>query len=139
MKWIMRFDKKGELGFPEAIMAAMIVTLVLTLYMGLFVLNTAEDTCGSDVHVDHRIFGDLILENGEVAGDLEVRLASEMERHGFRGISFVCSIPGELGFEDRHTAVGSMDGSTSSERFVYLLRSADGRIVPAVIEVAVCG
>jgi len=134
----MRFDRKGELGFPEAIMAAMVVTLVLTLYMGLFALNTADNGGGPDVHVDHRIFNDLFLEDGKIAGDVELHLISEMERHGFRGISFVCEVPGELGFEDRHTVIGSMDGNISSERFVFLLGSADNRVIPAVIEVAVC-
>ena len=138
LRTIMRLNRKGELGFPEAIMAAMIVTLVLTLYLGLFALNAAEEGGGSDVHIDHRVFGGLSLEDGEIAGDIELRLVSEMERHGLKGISFVCEVPGELGFADRSLVVGNMNGSISSERFIFLLGSADGRTVPAVIEVVVC-
>ncbi|MCL2296570.1 MAG: hypothetical protein FWC29_05795 [Methanomassiliicoccaceae archaeon] len=134
----MRLNKKGGFGFTEAIMAAMIVTLVLSLYMGLLVLNTAEENSTPEVRVDHRIFSGLALEDGEVVGDIEMRLISEMERHGFRGISFACEIPGELGFNGRHMTLGDMDGKVNSERFVFLLRSDDGRTVPAVIEVAVC-
>jgi len=134
----MRFNKRGELGFPEAIMAAMIVTLVLTLYMGLLVLNTAEDDRGTDLTVDHRIFSNLALENGKIVGDIEKDLTSKMERHGFRGISFTCEIPGDMGFSYRRAVVGNMDGNISSERFVFLLDSADGRTIPAVIEVAIC-
>jgi len=134
----MKLNRKGELGFPEAIMAAMIVTLVLTMYMGLFALNAANDGGGQDVHINHRIFGDLTLENGEISGDIEMRLVSEMERHGFKGISFICEVPGELGFADKNLVVGNMNGSLSSERFIFLLGSADGRTVPAVIEVVIC-
>ena len=134
----MKFNRKGELGFPEAIMAAMIVTLALTMYIGLFVLNTADGNDTAGVSVDHRIFGGLVLEDGEVAGDIETPLISEMERHGFRGISFLCEIPGDLGFKSRHVVVGDMEGSISSERFLFSLTSADGRILTAVMEVAVC-
>ena len=134
----MKLNRKGEIGFPEAIMAAMIVTLVLTMYLGLFAFNAAEDSGGPEVHIDHRIFGDLTLENGEIAGDIEMRLVSEMERHSLRGISVTCEVPGGLGYADRNIVIGDMDGLISGERFVYLLGASDGRIVPAVIEVAVC-
>ncbi|MDR0508482.1 MAG: hypothetical protein LBG63_01455, partial [Candidatus Methanoplasma sp.] len=73
-----------------------------------------------------------------VAGDIETRLISEMDRYGLRGISFACEVPGELGFSGRHVTVGNMDGKTDGERFVFLLASADGRTVPVVMEVAVC-
>ena len=134
----MRFNKRGELGFPEAIMAAMIVTLVLTLYMGLLVLNTADDNSGTYTPVDHRMFGNLTLDNGEIAGDVETDLISEMERHSYRGISFTCEVPGDLGFSERRTIVGNMDGNINSERFIFLLDSTDGRRIPAVMEVAIC-
>jgi len=134
----MKLNRRGDLGFPEAIMAAMIVTLSLTLYMGLFALNAADGGGGPEVRVDHRIFGGLTLEDGEIAGDIEMRLITEMERHGFRGITVICSVPGDLGFKDRRIAVGSMDGKIGSERFLFSMKGADGRIVPVVIEVAVC-
>jgi len=134
----MKLNGKGVIGFPEAIMAAMIVTLVLTLYLGLFAFNAVEDSGGPEVHIDHRVFGDLTLENGEIVGDIEIRLITEMERHGLRGVSVICEIPGELGFPDRNIVVGDMNGMISGERFVYMLGASDGRIVPAVIEVAVC-
>ncbi|MCL2032596.1 MAG: hypothetical protein FWG96_04955 [Methanomassiliicoccaceae archaeon] len=134
----MRFNKRGELGFPEAMMAVMIVTLSLTAYLGLFALNAANNESGAAVHVDHRIFDNLVLNNGEVAGDIEMQLVSEAERHGYRGISVICEVPGGLGFKGMSVRIGDMDGMISSERFLFQLRSADGRIVPAVIEVAVC-
>lgn len=134
----MRFNKRGDLGFPEAIMAAMIVTLALTAYLGLFALNTVNNEGEPDVQIDHRIFGGLTLADGQVVGDITICLISEMERHGFRGISFKCEVPGELGFKGMSTSIGDMDGKVISERFLCQLRSSDGRIVPAVMEVAVC-
>ena len=134
----MKLNRKGSIGFPEAIMAAMIVTLSLTLYMGMLALSAAEENSGPGVHVDHRIFGGLTLEDGEFAGDIEIRLVSEMERHGYRGISVICAVPGELDFEDRHIRVGVMDGRIESERFLMGMTSSDGRVIPAVLEVAVC-
>ncbi|MCL1978878.1 MAG: hypothetical protein FWG60_01795 [Methanomassiliicoccaceae archaeon] len=134
----MRFDRRGDLGFPEAIMAAMIVTLSLTLYLGLFALSTVDDGGDTAVRVDHRIFNGLSLEDGEIVGDIEMRLISEAERHGFKGIIVICEVPGGLGFEDRRISVGSADGNISSDRFILPLRSSDGRTIPTVIEVAIC-
>jgi len=134
----MKFNNKGSLGFPEAIMAAMIVTLVLTMYMGLFVLNAANEKSDPEVNIDHRVFEGLILEDGKITGDIEQQLISESERHGYKGVSFTCEVPGEFGFEARHISVGEMTGKISSERFVMPLRSSDGRTVPTVMEVAVC-
>jgi hypothetical protein len=133
----MRLNRKGSLGFPEAIMAAMIVTLVLTMYMGLLAVNVSNEE-DPHIDVDHRIFENLVIENGEVVGDIENSLISEAERHGYRGISFTCEVPGDLGIGDMHILIGSMDGNINSERFILPLRSSDGRIVPTVMEVAVC-
>jgi hypothetical protein len=134
----MKLNKRGSLGFPEAIMAAMIVTLVLTMYMGMFCLNAAEQNSDPEVNIDHRIFEVLVLEDKKITGDIEHQLRSESERHGYRGISFTCEVPGEFGFEDRHDLIGDMDGNISSDRFPFSLRSADGRTIPVIIEVAVC-
>ncbi|MCL2317566.1 MAG: hypothetical protein FWC44_00715 [Methanomassiliicoccaceae archaeon] len=134
----MRLNRKGSLGFPEAIMAAMIVTLSLTMYMGILVLNTAEIDNEPDVNIDHRIFEGLTLADGEITGDIENKLIYAMERHGYKGVSVTCEVPGELGFEPLHIKIGKMDGKIGGERFPFLLKCADGRTVPAVIEVAVC-
>ncbi|MCL2148937.1 MAG: hypothetical protein FWH47_06335 [Methanomassiliicoccaceae archaeon] len=134
----MRFNKRGELGFPEAIMAVMIVTLSLSAYLGLFALNAANSGGGPDVHIDHRIFDTLVVSRGEVTGDIEMMLVSEAERHGYRGVSVICEVPGGLGVKGMSVRIGDMDGSIGSERFLCQLRSADGRALPAVIEVAVC-
>ena len=134
----MRFNRKGSLGFPEAIMAAMIVTLSLTMYMGILVLNTADVNNGPDVNIDHRIFEGLTLADGEVTGDIEDKLIYAMERHGYRGISFSCEVPGDLGFKPKHIIIGKMDGKIGCERFPFILSCEDGRAVPVVMEVAVC-
>jgi len=134
----MRMNRKGSLGFPEAIMAAMIVTLTLTMYMGILVLNVSDDHNGPEVNIDHRIFEGLTLVDGEIAGDIEGKLISAMERHGYKGVSVTCEVPGELGFEGMHLVIGKMDGKIGCERFPLLLSCTDGRTIPVVIEVAVC-
>ena len=134
----MKLNRRGSLGFPEAIMAAMIVTLTLTMYIGILVLNTADIDNEPDVTIDHRIFKDLTLDDGKIVGDVEGKLTSEMERHGYRGVMFTCEVPGELGFEGMHIVIGDMDGNIGSERFPYSLSTTDGRTVPVVMEVAVC-
>ncbi|MDR0309723.1 MAG: hypothetical protein LBH88_03075 [Candidatus Methanoplasma sp.] len=134
----MKFNRRGDLGFPEAIMAAMIVTLSLTAYMGLFALNIADDGNISVTSIDHRTFSCLSLADGEIAGDIESRLVSEMERRGLNGISFICEVPGGFGYSSRSVTVGNMDGRIDCERFLFTLKSQDGRIIPAVMEVAVC-
>jgi hypothetical protein len=134
----MRLNKRGDLGFPEAIMAAMIVTLALTMFFGFFALNAVNDDSGPEVHFDHRIFDNLNVREGEVAGDIEGHLISEMERHGYRGMSMTCEVPGGLGIKGKTVRVGNLDGKIESERFLLQLNSTDGRIIPAVIEVVVC-
>jgi len=134
----MRLNKRGDIGFPEAIMAAMIVTLALTAYFGFFALNAVNNESGPEVRVDHRIFDNLTIRDGEIIGDIEMQLISETERHGYKGISFTCEVPGGLGIKGKSLCIGSMDGKVDSERFLMQLRSSDGRIVPAVIEVVVC-
>ncbi|MDR1690896.1 MAG: hypothetical protein LBR42_03500 [Candidatus Methanoplasma sp.] len=134
----MRFNKRGGLGFPEAIVAAMIVTLSLSAYLGLVALNAANEYEGSEMHIDHRMFDGLTLEDGKIVGDIEPSLTSEAERHGYRGVSFRCEVPGGLGFETVSFMIGDMDGNITSKRFIIDLLSKDGRVIPAIAEVAVC-
>jgi len=114
------------------------VTLALTMYFGFFALNAVNNESGPEVHVDHRIFENLSLRENEIIGDIEMQLISEAERHGYKGISFTCEVPGGLGIKGKSLRIGNMDGKIDSERFLLQLKSTDGRVVPAVIEVAVC-
>ncbi|MDR3074506.1 MAG: hypothetical protein LBU30_00510, partial [Candidatus Methanoplasma sp.] len=104
----MRFNKNGSLGFPEAMIAAMIVTLSLTLYMGLVVMDMAGDREEPEILTDRGVFRDLTIIDGEIGGDIESILVSEMERHGYRGIYFSCEMPGDRGFGKISALAGEM-------------------------------
>ncbi|MDR1405030.1 MAG: hypothetical protein LBJ20_05645 [Candidatus Methanoplasma sp.] len=134
----MKFNRKGGLGFTEAIMAAMIVTLSLTAYMGLIAIDLLDDSKEPEMNVDHRIFRGLTLSDGKITGDIESDLVSEMERHGYKGVYFSCEVPGDLGFEKISITTGEMKDNVINERFLLNLISSDGRTIPAVVELAVC-
>lgn len=134
----MRLDKRGDLGFPEAIMAVMIITLSLTAFMGVVAFDLVNNDDDRSIELDPKIFERLSLDAGTVVGDLNDELNSMVDRHGYKGISVTCKIPGELGFESAVFSVGDLAGDPVFDRFLCSMNSSDGRVLPAVIEVMIC-
>ena len=132
----MRLDKRGDLGFPEAMMAVMIVTLVLSMYIGIFVLNVANEET-SDTQVDKDIVKGLTIRDGRIEGDITMKMVAVSEIEGYRGIVLRCIVPGGLA-ENEEFSVGNMDGHITSERFLRNLPSDDGKNIPVIFEVAIC-
>lgn len=134
----MRFDKRGDLGFPEAIFAVMIVTLSLTAFIGIMAITVADDTDEQAIMIDRRIFEKLSVEDGIIIGDIENDIVSAAERYGYGGIGIRCSVPGDLGLDDVSFYIGELNGDIISEKCIVLLSSNDGRAIPAIVEMMIC-
>ena len=132
----MKMNKRGDLGFPEAIMAVMLVTLALSAYMGVFVLSTINDN-EDHTFIDRSITDKLTVECDVIEGDIIPELEKMTAQKGYRGITVRCYVPSHP-IDPIEFAVGSMDGKITSERFLRTLNSDDGRILPVVFEVGIC-
>ncbi|MDR3206020.1 MAG: hypothetical protein LBT41_02840 [Candidatus Methanoplasma sp.] len=127
--------RKGGLGFPEAMMAAMAVILVLTAYIGFF---AAERGVEAEPEFDRGLAAGVTIEDGELSGDLDNDLAAFMERHGYRGVMLRCRAPGGMASGILEFGAGSMEGIIFGERFLKAVESDDGRTVTVLFEAAIC-
>ncbi len=134
----MKFDKKGVMGFPEAIMAVMIVTLSLAAFMGMVALDLVDNINDEASPIDAKVIENILIDEGSISFQLESDLMSMIDRNGYRGISVKYIIPGNLGFDDGYISIGSMEGDIVIDRFLVSLNSSDGRVITAIAEVAVC-
>lgn len=133
----MKFNRKGDIGFPEAIMAVMIVTLVLSIYVGVFAFTSANDP-EDDPVVDRDLTDGLIIENQKITGNMTEKITASCERNGYRGIMIRCHAPGDLNIEPLEYQIGTMDGDVSGERFLKTIPSDDGRAIPVIVEMNIC-
>ncbi|MDR3282804.1 MAG: hypothetical protein LBS92_04245 [Candidatus Methanoplasma sp.] len=131
----MTFDRKGGLGFPEAMMAAMVVILVLTAYVGFFAADRGTET---EPAFDRSLANVVTVKGGELSGDMGQELAKFMERHGYRGAMIACRVPGGIASGTLEFSVGKMDGSVFGERFLKAVEADDGRIITVLFEAAIC-
>lgn len=134
----MKMNRKGNFGFPEAMIAVMVVTLSLTAYIGVLAISVADEHSDMDVMIDERMHNRLSLDNDGIVGDIENDLITAMERYGYRGITVKYHVPGYTDIESVSFSVGSMEGDLASERTLFLLNSYDGRKIPAIAETIIC-
>lgn len=132
----MKLDRRGDIGFPEAMMAVMIVTIVLTAYLAAFatgVVVTEKDAPDFDRHItcDAHIKGDKIIL------DVEDGMERFLARENCNGLTLRCSIPGHPSISMLDTSAGTTDGKVSGERYTQTIRSDDGRVYSAVFEVGI--
>jgi hypothetical protein len=132
----MKYNRKGDIGFPEAMMAVMIVSVILTAYLGAFVLNTHNQS--EDVEFDENLIDGLTITEGKISGDPSHKLTVFMEKHGYRGVMIRCTIPDGIIDSGMEITVGTMDGNIENHRFIKNIKSDDSRVIAAIFEVAVC-
>ncbi len=133
----MRLDKKGDLGFPEAILAVMIVTLVLMIYLGAFVIQTGTEYV-EDPELDDDILSGISIRDNEFIADIDDGLYKFLERNNYKGIEIECWTPGNLIESHYSHLIGTMDGTIQEEHYLKTIPSDDGRMIPVIFEVAIC-
>ncbi|NLU45815.1 MAG: hypothetical protein GXX87_02595 [Euryarchaeota archaeon] len=130
----MRIDRRGGIGFMEAAVAVMAVTVVLALYLGAFALDVHRDN-SRDIAFDEGIAASVAVVDGELVADVDDELLAFMERNGCRGITLRCWIPGGIATDTvLSRSIGQTDGDASGCRFIGNVGSDDGRILTAVFE-----
>lgn len=132
----MRLNRRGDIGFPEAMMAVMIVTVVLMAYLGVFAAGAADRTDAAP-EFDRRITAGARIASGELILDAEDRMAGFIEKNGCRGLTVRCSIPGNSWVETAEFFSGTLDGRISGEKYTQSIKSDEGRIFTAVFEVGI--
>lgn len=133
----MRLDKKGDLGFPEAILAVMIVTLVLMIYLGAFVIQTGTEDDESP-ELDDEILSGISIRDNEFTANIDDGLYKFLERNDYKGIKIECWTPGNLIESHYSHLLGNMDGKLQEEHYLKTISSDDGRMIPVIFEVTLC-
>lgn len=131
----MRIDRKGDIGFPEAIMAVMIVVLMLTGYMALVagdILNNETKTS----ELDCGIFDNLTITDGKI-DDISEQLISYAEVEGILGIKIQYEIPGGLASAN-DLEYGSFDGNVRTDRILLNVNSCNGSTIAVIVKVVTC-
>ncbi len=131
----MRMDISGDAGFMEAVVAFMVVTVVLTGYLGALATTvvTASDPTAS---LDPDEFSGT-MEGGRFVPGFTGYIEGFMWSHGCEGVSVVVEVPGFGGTSGPYS-VGSLDGETFTRTIPGTVTDGLGRSVPAVFEVMVC-
>ncbi len=126
----MILDSKGDMGFNEAMLSMMVVSLVLGAYL-IFISGAAV--------ADYDPIEDFEVDSLNLDTSDGVEISSSylficLATMDVSGISVDVIIPGFI--EDvYHLEVGECNGSEYSKNYIRVCEYADGRTVPAVIKV----
>lgn len=132
-------DRRGEVGFLEAIISAMAVCLVLTAFIGFLAAEILEDAT-DPAGIDRSIVNNVIISNGRYVDEgLDVKLSDLAERNGYSVAMITCHAEGVDDIENGHWGrEPAYDPGIVSDRFMRCVHSDDDRIVPTVFAVFVC-
>jgi hypothetical protein len=126
----MRFNRRAETGFMEAIISMMAVTMVLSMYL-VFVAASATGTDGG-TGIDIRMLDIDVRDGYSLSEDY---IAEFMEVNELSGIQVHVAIP--FYDDDGITFVaGIAEGLVETERAITLVDYQDGRRVLAIVEVS---
>lgn len=126
-------DKRGVGGFMESMVAMMVVTIALSMFMTAFAYTNTGDCEVHDVSTD--FLGSLSIEDGTIIGLDEDYLVEESERKGYRSMTVSIKVAGDL--MDIELSSGTRtDGCDQIIRNgTFMLPSDDGGRYAAVYEV----
>ncbi len=129
----MRLDRRGDIGFMEAMVAAMTITIVLAAFIGAVALKV-HDAEMSPGHIDTDSLIRHITVSDEVEGDLQQELESQLVKYRLNGASIKCvSVPGTDGKPaiggELFFFAGSESGELDTERRLCSVDTDDGFIL----------
>ena len=132
----MDIGRNGDMGFAEAILAFMAVTVVLTAFLGLVAHGhlSLGDPTGT---LDDSIFSGSV-DDGTFVPFYSDKLGDILDTGGFSGICVSVSVPGGVCEVPPPLSKGDMDGRTYTRTFVSVISDDNGRSYPAFFEVTVC-
>lgn len=127
----MRMDRKGDIGFMEAMVAAMTVTIILAAFMGVVALKVSETEIDSrDLDIE-AIARCVTVSKGMIQGDIQDELERQLIKAHINGASIKCTpvpdkdgcstLNGELFF-----VAGTLNGHLSTERKLFSIDTGNG-------------
>jgi len=130
-------DRRGDIGFLEALVATMAVIMVLTAFTGFLAAMTLEDAAEIP-GFDRNAADGITIADRAYTGDLGSALQKEMDRWGYAGITVRCYAPGSPELGAGIWSLGALTGGIAGDRWLADVKADDGTVVPTVFEVAVC-
>lgn len=132
----MDIGRGGDMGFMEAAVAAMAVTIVLCSFLG--VLTTVSTDPGNPTDsLDPEGFTGSV-ESGEFVPGFEGYVTGFVDSRGLRGATVDVVIPGGFCEPPETFTVGDMGGALFSRSIPGTVTDDLGRTLPAVFEVVLC-
>jgi hypothetical protein len=131
----MTMDRRAEGDFMEAIAAMMVVTVSLTVFMGLLSAIDCDDTDdGPDV--DAGFVKDLRITDGEIVGETHDDLVYLLQRERLSRISVTVRIVGSVdGIAYSDSCGDTLTDNVLAKNGTIMLDSDDGRRLAASYEV----
>jgi hypothetical protein len=130
----MRMGKNAEGGFMEAIAAMMVVTVALSMFLGVIATAGSQEQSIPEIRTDY--LDKLSVSDGAVVGDVSYDMEMQMDFAGFSCIRLRAHVAGGGEVYER-TAGTPSEGDVLCETGSILLKDDKGRSVPVVYEVAV--
>ncbi|MGN0097794.1 MAG: hypothetical protein ACI38Y_00515 [Candidatus Methanomethylophilaceae archaeon] len=131
----MRSDRRGDMGFMEAMIMVMIVSIVLMIYLGAAAALI-------HIHTDplEGLDGEALcaeVESGQVVADNSGYMETYVSSVGASGMTVVTTVPGGFASVPLVESSGVTEGERHHRLFTSLIPADNGRMVTAVFEVTV--
>lgn len=129
-------DRRGDIGFMEAMVSAMAVCIVLTAFVAFIAVDTVADRDGGP-EIDWRVADGVEIVDGSYSGEgVSDDLLAQCEEEGWTGVQLRCWNPA-MERSGSTWAFGVPGENTHIERRVMDVQSDDRQLVPTVFEMTV--
>lgn len=132
----MHIDRSGDIGFMEAVVAFMAVTVVLTGFMGVLAVTTVDTADPTDMIEPGRLTG--TIEAGEFVPGFTGYMEELVVSKGLSGVSVTVEVPGGFCSDPEPYVFGDMVGPLYGRTIPGTVTDDSGRVLPAVFEVMLC-
>lgn len=129
-------ERRGDMGFMEAMVSFMAVALVLTAFIGVLAV-TEVDSADPTEGLDPAMFTGTVEAQTFLPGFTEY-IDRYVDANGLSGASVVVTVPGDYCEEPEAFVVGSMDGMLYGRQIPGTVTDDEGRTLPAMFEVMLC-
>jgi hypothetical protein len=133
----MKLNGRGEGGFMESMLAAMVVVISLTAFLSSLSFFASQNY-EKEMEVPLDVLGGVRIVDGKIEADIGGKMYDAMERYGYAGMRVSLSIAGAGRDSEFGLDAGSKDSDIVSSRGgTIIVKTDDGRSVPVNYIVAV--
>ena len=126
----MHFNKKGEGGFMEAMVAVMIVIISLTAFLS-FLVHSSSQSSDDEKELPLNVLDGVSVAGGKIVADIEDDMAMAMERYGYIGMRIEISSADSILDSKVVVNAGYQDSDIiRSKCGTIIVKADDGRSVP---------